>query len=659
MKEGNMMIGRSVARQLANSYAASSQSKKRTENFGREVVCKILDGDPAGAAKLIKVRISNENVCKMKRPLDESPSAEQFLCADSKKARLMPFCSSTPCPPEKHSSVDSDCIMGSSGSFEESDVFMEPRQVFFKSKQEYPIVDIDLDDSLLEPSDNEKADSPFHLTEDEISSLLEDNFVATDIEKHAVEVSSLKCSYWHDRNQLPDSSESKLSLSKITVSECGSDSPGEWAESMIILSECGASPFHGSSDKGGCEQERELFEGGFKCSKVVNLPFDFDIDELLALSPIDGSLVERRDILSSDEGEIVLAEENAPLKSKDDCAIRDSKVTAKFEELDTFKGNNDQAAVPSKRILVKSEAKMCQAVASTRPDLDQPKEKTKCLTAVPITSTLEQPLQPPASTEQQSCCGQAIVNKVALHVENPSLLKTSAVSEKSQSSSLITNLVVDPQSSSGKDTSSAEKRSAFLLHLKSMNDPVQFASTQAGNTSGDNGAGSKTVVSKNTGLAVKVVPSPSNTADVKRKQGPSNDSTGELPPVKKLETVLTIPKVKQRQITIPAAELELKKQAYLQCVLKHIRSSGDPKQDAYDELLTLMDQVASVEYRNREQSWQHPSDLTTRNYPRFAKRDPKKYSLKQWMAHNGGVNRRFQNLSDGFQRSAVVLFSSI
>uniref|UniRef100_H3B6V7 S100P-binding protein n=1 Tax=Latimeria chalumnae TaxID=7897 RepID=H3B6V7_LATCH len=121
---------------------------------------------------------------------------------------------------------------------------------------------------------------------------------------------------------------------------------------------------------------------------------------------------------------------------------------------------------------------------------------------------------------------------------------------------------------------------------------------------------------------------------------------------KKMGKVIPILKPKPRKKANKKGEMESRKETYLQCVLSHVTDPTGGSQGTMSELLTLMDQVASVEYKNQNRLWQHPSDLTARNYPRFSEKPVVKCSLHQWAAENR-YHQRFQYLRDQFQRSPV------
>ncbi|XP_059510411.1 S100P-binding protein-like [Stegostoma tigrinum] len=67
-----------------------------------------------------------------------------------------------------------------------------------------------------------------------------------------------------------------------------------------------------------------------------------------------------------------------------------------------------------------------------------------------------------------------------------------------------------------------------------------------------------------------------------------------------------------RMIWMSDEEIERRKDLYLRLVSHHI-NNGQRIRGPMQELLCLMDHVADREYRNYSSTWQHPSDLTTRD----------------------------------------------
>ncbi|XP_048206763.1 S100P-binding protein isoform X8 [Perognathus longimembris pacificus] len=93
--------------------------------------------------------------------------------------------------------------------------------------------------------------------------------------------------------------------------------------------------------------------------------------------------------------------------------------------------------------------------------------------------------------------------------------------------------------------------------------------------------------------------------------------------------------------TFSQSDLEKQKEIYLSRVIAHIEDPGDSNQGTSGELDTLMDQV-----HMQNPDWQHPSDLTTRNYARFRQKPLQRYSLTQWVDRNKRSHHRFKRLPD-------------
>ncbi|XP_021015062.1 S100P-binding protein isoform X5 [Mus caroli] len=102
-----------------------------------------------------------------------------------------------------------------------------------------------------------------------------------------------------------------------------------------------------------------------------------------------------------------------------------------------------------------------------------------------------------------------------------------------------------------------------------------------------------------------------------------------------------IPVLQTRTRMFSQSDLEKQKDIYLSKVIAHIEDPGDSNQGTLGELDALMDQV-QMQYPD----WQHPSDLTTRNYARFRQRPLQRYSLSQWVDRNKRSHHRFQRLPD-------------
>ncbi|XP_037594140.1 S100P-binding protein [Cebus imitator] len=108
--------------------------------------------------------------------------------------------------------------------------------------------------------------------------------------------------------------------------------------------------------------------------------------------------------------------------------------------------------------------------------------------------------------------------------------------------------------------------------------------------------------------------------------------------------VSTLFKVKRTRTNVPTfsqSNLEQQKEIYLRSVIAHIEDPEDSNQGISGELYALMDQVHHMQHSK----WQHPSDLTTRNYARRQKH-LQRYSLTQWVDRNMRSHHRFQRLPD-------------
>ncbi|XP_031320516.1 S100P-binding protein isoform X2 [Camelus dromedarius] len=136
-----------------------------------------------------------------------------------------------------------------------------------------------------------------------------------------------------------------------------------------------------------------------------------------------------------------------------------------------------------------------------------------------------------------------------------------------------------------------------------------------------------------------VVSSSSNKQDV-----PDKDSGKLKVREKRLGKVIPVLQAKTRThvSTFSPSDLEEQKQSYLRNVIAHIEDPVDSNQGTLGELCALMDQV----HHMHNQKWQHPSDLTRRNYARFRQKSLQRYSLTQWVDRNMRSHHRFQCLQD-------------
>ncbi|CAO2589142.1 S100P-binding protein [Lemmus lemmus] len=114
---------------------------------------------------------------------------------------------------------------------------------------------------------------------------------------------------------------------------------------------------------------------------------------------------------------------------------------------------------------------------------------------------------------------------------------------------------------------------------------------------------------------------------------------GEVKAERRLGKVIPVLQTRTRMFS--QSDLEKKKDIYLSKVFAHIEDPGESNQGPLGELDTLMDQV-----HMQNPDWQHPSDLTTRNYARFRQKPLQRYSLSQWVDRNKRSHHRFQRLPD-------------
>ncbi|XP_037354729.1 S100P-binding protein isoform X2 [Talpa occidentalis] len=114
---------------------------------------------------------------------------------------------------------------------------------------------------------------------------------------------------------------------------------------------------------------------------------------------------------------------------------------------------------------------------------------------------------------------------------------------------------------------------------------------------------------------------------------------------RRLGKVIPVLQAKTRTNVLPEfsqSNLEQQKEIYLRSVIAHIEGPEDSNQGSVGERNALMDQV----YHLQNQQWQHPSDLTKRNYARFRQDPLQRYSLTQWVDRNERSHHRFQRLTD-------------
>ncbi|XP_012620836.1 S100P-binding protein isoform X2 [Microcebus murinus] len=111
---------------------------------------------------------------------------------------------------------------------------------------------------------------------------------------------------------------------------------------------------------------------------------------------------------------------------------------------------------------------------------------------------------------------------------------------------------------------------------------------------------------------------------------------------RRLGKVFPVPQTKTRTDvqTFSQSNLEQQKQIYLRSVIAHIEDPVDSNKGPWQELYALMEV-----HHMQNSKWQHPSDLTMRNYARRQK-TLQRYSLTQWVDRNMRSHHRFQRRQD-------------
>ncbi|XP_007574782.1 S100P-binding protein isoform X1 [Poecilia formosa] len=97
-------------------------------------------------------------------------------------------------------------------------------------------------------------------------------------------------------------------------------------------------------------------------------------------------------------------------------------------------------------------------------------------------------------------------------------------------------------------------------------------------------------------------------------------------------------------------EWEHHKRQYIFSVKSHMTENPGRAQGPMTELLDLMTHVAGQTGSNGSQ-WQHPSDLTCRNYQKRFGNETPTMTLSEWQAQNNTHHRRFSKVPKIFERS--------
>ncbi|XP_041669484.1 S100P-binding protein-like [Cheilinus undulatus] len=102
-------------------------------------------------------------------------------------------------------------------------------------------------------------------------------------------------------------------------------------------------------------------------------------------------------------------------------------------------------------------------------------------------------------------------------------------------------------------------------------------------------------------------------------------------------------------------DIEHEKRLYVHAVTRHMNEKPHDRPAVVNELQNLMTHVADQRSSTYGGQWQHPSDLTRRNYKkRFGNAMPK-VSLREWMEMNSRrTHKRFAKVPKTFERSAIA-----
>ncbi|XP_067277558.1 S100P-binding protein-like isoform X2 [Pseudorasbora parva] len=109
----------------------------------------------------------------------------------------------------------------------------------------------------------------------------------------------------------------------------------------------------------------------------------------------------------------------------------------------------------------------------------------------------------------------------------------------------------------------------------------------------------------------------------------------------------------QLVVLCSAEEWERNKRTYVDSVKRHMKEQKGAENGAITELHSLMNSIANQKTRRNDPHWQHPSDLTRKNFRKSRIKGPS-VSLDEWQKRNLLAYRRFVNVPDIFHRSPVL-----
>ncbi|CAB1459976.1 unnamed protein product [Pleuronectes platessa] len=130
----------------------------------------------------------------------------------------------------------------------------------------------------------------------------------------------------------------------------------------------------------------------------------------------------------------------------------------------------------------------------------------------------------------------------------------------------------------------------------------------------------------------------------------SKTTAPSVPELKDFHSNRSVVSGKRKRLVDMGVDWECKKQSYVHSVTKHMEEHPTT-QDVMTELFNLITHVAERTSGGNGRPWQHPSDLTRRNYQRrFGNMNPR-MSLCEWQQKNSNTYKRFANIPKIFERS--------
>ncbi|XP_033980171.1 uncharacterized protein LOC117477577 [Trematomus bernacchii] len=105
-------------------------------------------------------------------------------------------------------------------------------------------------------------------------------------------------------------------------------------------------------------------------------------------------------------------------------------------------------------------------------------------------------------------------------------------------------------------------------------------------------------------------------------------------------------------VFVTKGDSEREKRLYVHSVTRHMKEHPGANKDAMSELMTLMNSVADQSPGADGKQWQHPSNLTRRNYQRRLGRETPKMTLHEWKTKITPTHKRFAKVPKTFKRSS-------